>query len=50
MGDADDRWNITPLCGSTNPKHMAEALDLSNLFGKDEPEVTVLWKALRGEK
>lgn len=41
-------WNITPLCGSTKEKHMAEALQAENLFGKEEPEVALLWKAMRG--
>jgi hypothetical protein len=45
----DARWNITPLCGSTNPQHMAEALAVEGLFGRDEPEVASLWKAMRGE-
>ncbi|KLT42284.1 Aldo/keto reductase, partial [Cutaneotrichosporon oleaginosum] len=41
-------WNITPLCGSTNETHMKEALAVESLFGHDEPEVTALWKAMRG--
>ncbi|GMK54770.1 hypothetical protein CspeluHIS016_0113560 [Cutaneotrichosporon spelunceum] len=41
-------WNITPLCGTTNEAHMREALEVEGLFG-DEPEVAVLYKAMRGE-
>ncbi|WOO79271.1 NADPH-dependent D-xylose reductase II,III [Vanrija pseudolonga] len=43
-------WNITPLCGSTNPKHMAQALAAEHAFGKDEPEVGKLWKLMHGEE
>ncbi|TXT11116.1 hypothetical protein VHUM_01867 [Vanrija humicola] len=42
-------WNITPLCGSTNPTHMAQALAAEHAFGGDVPEVGKLWKLMHGE-
>jgi hypothetical protein len=43
------RWDITPLCGSTNLAHVQEALAIQDLDGleKDDPEVQALWAAMR---
>ena len=43
------RWDITPLCGSTDLGHVQEALavDTLNTMKKDDPEVQALWDAMR---
>jgi hypothetical protein len=43
------RWDITPLCGSTNLDHVQEALAIQNVDGlkKDDPEVQALLAAMR---
>ncbi|KAL1409984.1 hypothetical protein Q8F55_003984 [Vanrija albida] len=43
-------WHITPLCGSTNATHMAQALAAEHAFGADEPEVGKLWRLMHGEE
>lgn len=43
------RWDITPLCGSTDLGHVQEALAVESLdsMKKDDPEVQALWDAMR---
>lgn len=44
---ADDSWGVHPLCGSTNEKHMNEALEMENGGFGDGPEVKSIYKAMR---
>jgi aryl-alcohol dehydrogenase-like predicted oxidoreductase len=43
------RWNITPLCGSTSPDHVQEALAVQgvNSLSNEDPDVQALWDAMR---
>ena len=43
------RWDITPLCGSTDLGHVQEVLAVDTLdsMKKDDPEVQALWDAMR---
>jgi len=43
------RWDITPLCGSTDLGHVQEALAVETLdvLKKDDPELVALWTAMR---
>lgn len=43
------RWDITPLCGSTNASHVQEALNVltHESLDKEDPDVLALFKAMR---
>jgi len=43
------RWDITPLCGSTDLAHVQEAFAIQDVDGlkKDDPKVQALWAAMR---
>jgi hypothetical protein len=43
------RWDISPLCGSTNLGHTQEALAVEVMgdLKRDDPEVQALWNAMR---